>query len=476
MLSYNFKYELKMLLRSRWIQLLSIILVLLFGFATYNGSQKVEKRKKDIAAAQKEVKDDDVKMLKLLDSVERGLEVSASSWTIPTSPMAVGNYHPRVAAMEPQPLAFLATGQADLFTHYVKPKVSGDDFALNFTEMTSPVQLLFGSFDLAFVFVYLLPLLIIAFSYNILSSEKESGSLRLLAAQPIGLRLWLLQKMGLRFFWLAVIVVLALTIAFLAIGMNPFGQFQSFVGLLGLILAYMLFWFAIAFLVNLMVGSSAKNAVALLGLWVVFVLLVPSVLNQLGNTLYPMPSRTLMINEMRILKAEATKKQDEILDNFLRDHPEYAINDSTQRRGFYHRYMASQKLLKEELGPVVNTYEEQIQRQQDWIGALKWISPAIIIQESLNKMAGTSTQDYESYRKQVVAFAGEWREHFMPFLYNNVEFSQEDYPNLPNFNYVHQSQDQLLSISFALLISLGLFGLGIMISQNWKEVGILNQG
>ena len=59
-----------------------------------------------------------------------------------------------------------------------------------------------------------------------------------------------------------------------------------------------------------------------------------------------------MINEMRELKAEVTKKQDEILDNYLRDHPEYAINDTTQRRSFWHRYMASQQLIKQELEPV----------------------------------------------------------------------------------------------------------------------------
>ncbi|TAI49255.1 DUF3526 domain-containing protein [Flagellimonas allohymeniacidonis] len=472
MLSYNFKYELKLLLRSRWIQLLSIILLLLFGFSTFNGLHKIEKRKKDITAAHSEVEENDAMMLKLLDSVEQGMEVSASRWTIPTSPMAVGNYHPRVAAMEPQPLAFMATGQADLFTHYVKPKVSGDDHTLNFAEMTSPVQLLFGSFDLAFVIVYLLPLLIIAFSYNVLSSERESGSLRLLASQPIRIRSWVLQKMGLRFFWLSVIVLYALCIVFFMVS-PPLEQVSAFLGLFGLIIAYMLFWFALAFLINLWIGRSAKNAVALLGLWIAFVLLIPSVLNQLGNTLYPIPSRTLMINEMRSLKAEVTKKQDEILDNFLRDHPEYAINDTTQFRGFYHRYMASQRLIKEELAPMINAYEDQLRKQQDWVGIFKWFSPAIIVQESLNQRAGTSTQDYEDYRKQVVSFAGSWREHFMPFLYNNKNFSQKDYPDLPKFQFVPKSFSSLLTVPLLFLISIGLFGLGFFVSTKMEKNGIL---
>jgi len=470
MLSYNFKYELKLLLRSKWIQLLSLILLLLFGFSSFNGLQSVAKRKKDIAAARLEVRQNDEMMLKLIDSVERGMEVSALPWTIPTKPMAVGNYYPRVAAMVPGPMAFIAIGQADLFTHYVKPKASGNDYALNFAEMTSPVQLLFGSFDLAFVIVYLLPLLIIAFSYDILSSEKESGSLRLLASQPIRIRYWVLQKLGLRFLWLTLLVSCTLIIVFLILGIDPLARATPLLGLLALTLSYMLFWFALAFLVNLWVGGSSRNALALLGFWVAIVLLAPSVLNQLGNTLYPIPSRTLMISEMRNLKAEVSKKQDEILDNFLRDHPEYAINDTTESRGFYHRYMASQKLIRAELSPVVGAYEEQLRKQQDWVSQFKWISPAILTQESLNQIAGSSTRDYENYRKQVVQFAETWQEHFMPYLYNNRSFSVKDHALLPKFEYESRSFRSFAVVPVLLIIAMVLFGLGfILFGQTRKE-------
>ena len=475
MLQYNFKYELKLLLRSKWIQLLSIVLLLLFGFSTFNGQQKVQKRKTDITSAFKETKDNDELMLKLLDSVEKGLEVSVPSWSIPNSPMTIGNNYPRVVAMTPKPMAFLATGQADLFTHYIKPTVSGDDFTLNFTEMASPVQLLFGSFDLAFVIVYLLPLLIIAFSYNILSSEKESGSLRLLSSQPISIKTWVFQKLMLRFFWMLLLTVSCLSIAFLSLGLNIQEFGSSFLELILLILSYMLFWFGLAFLVNLWGKNSAKNAISMLGLWIVFVLLTPSTLNQLGSTLYPMPSRALMINEMRSMKAEVSKKQDEILDNFLRDHPEYALNDTTQFRGFYHRYIASQKLVKEELEPVVYEYEKQLKQQQSWLNQFKWISPAVLTQESLNEMAGTSTEDYEHFRKQVIAFAETWRTHLTPLLYNNQGFTQKDYASLPQFQYEHKPKQKAQATLILLIMSLILFTLGIYITRGSKEHLIISK-
>lgn len=474
MLKYNFKYDFKLLLRSRWIQLLSVLLLLLFTFSAINGKQKIEKRSTDINVAISEVEEGDANVLKLLDSIAQGQKVSAPRWTIPTSPMAVGNYHPRVAAMEPQAFAFISTGQSDLYTSYVKPTVRGDDFTLNFTEMTSPVQLLFGSFDLTFVIVYLLPLLIIAFSYNVLSAERESGLLRLLASQPIRIQTWVIQKIGLRFFWLSILASAALIIVFLALGIDVFAQLSIFFELLALVLVYMLFWFCLAFVVNLWSGSSAKNAVTMIGLWVVFVLLMPSVLNQLGSSLYPIPSRNLMINEMRTKKVEVAKKQNEILDNFLRDHPEYAINDPKQSRGFYHRYIASQELIKKELSPILNKYEGQLQKQQKLINQFKWFSPALTMQESLNKLAGTSSADYESYRAQVIAFAGAWRDYLIPFLYNNQKISKNDFVNLPKFEYKQESRVSGITTLVLLLISMGLLGAGFLISnKSQKETGLV---
>ena len=45
-----------------------------------------------------------------------------------------------------------------------------------------------GRFDLAFVLIYLYPLLILALTYNLLSAEKEQGTLALALSQPVSLR------------------------------------------------------------------------------------------------------------------------------------------------------------------------------------------------------------------------------------------------------------------------------------------------
>lgn len=456
MLKYNFKYEWLLLIRSRWIQVLILLLIILFGFAVYNGTKKVDTRTSAIALATNEFNTEEKEMLSLLDSIELGLKVSKSSWLLPTRPIVIGNLHPRIVSMPPKSTAFISIGQSDLFSHYVKPIVTGEDSTMNYKEMTSPVQLLFGSFDLAFVIVYLLPLLIIAFSFNILSQERESGSLKLLASQPINVRIWVLQKLGLRFFWLLAAIVTTLVIVFLVFDYSFKNDWILFVELVSTIIAYTLFWFVLAFATNIWVKTSAKNAIVLIGFWILFVLLSPSIINQISNTLYPIPSRTLMLNKMRALKADATKKQDEILDNFLRDHPEYATNDGTQARGFYQKYMATQQMIQDRLEPLVLEFESQLNNQHKLVNSVSWFSPALIVQNALNQIAGTSEKDYQSFKTQSLTFSKAWRNFFIPMLFNNDTFKKSDYKNLPEFKFSY-------SISNTYYKSLGLIFLSCLL-------------
>jgi ABC-2 type transport system permease protein len=71
--------------------------------------------------------------------------------------------------------------------------------------------LLSGRFDLAFVILYLYPLLILSLGYNLVSGEKEAGTLALTLSQPVALRTLVAGKVAMRFaFVLALAVALSL--------------------------------------------------------------------------------------------------------------------------------------------------------------------------------------------------------------------------------------------------------------------------
>ncbi|MDO5978398.1 DUF3526 domain-containing protein [Flavivirga spongiicola] len=475
MFSYNFTYELKLLIRNKWLPILGLLLVITFAFAAFNGNSRTQKRIKEITNIETKTELSDANMLKLLDSVEKGLEVKTSFRQIPNTPMAIGYQHPRAVTMTPNGMSAIAIGQSDIFTDVIMPITVDDDFSIDFTEMTSSIQLLFGSFDLTFVIIYLLPLLIIAFSYNILSAEKERGALRLLASQPISIYKWIFQKMLLRFFWLSLIVIIALVISFL---INSIDLVQiQFIWLLGLILVYMLFWFSLSFLINLMGSSSAKNAVFLIGLWVFLVLLIPSTINQIANNIYPIPSRSKMVNTMRTLKVDVSKKQDKVLDHYLRDHPELASKEDKGNYTFWHKYMASLDLVAQEINPLFSLYDEQLKAQQSWVKKWTWLSPSLVINKEMNRISGNSTADYQNFKNQALTFSKHWRNHLIFMLYSKQAFTTKDYRILPKFTYKPLKLNGIgkhIIIEFILCVFIGLLGIYLFKKRLQKGIAILN--
>ncbi|MEO9572305.1 MAG: DUF3526 domain-containing protein [Polaribacter sp.] len=437
--------------RSNWLIILSVSILLLFAFAIYNGNKNVEKRLYDISVVQEKLHKEDSEMLATLKKIEAGEQTNISYRRLPSEPMNIGYRHPRLAIMQPETLSFLATGQSDMYTHFKSPKIYGNNFALDYSEMVSPVQLLFGNFDLAFVIIYILPLLIIAFTFNILSKEKELGTLRIIGAQPISIVSWLLQKMIIRYMVFTLVVFGILLITLITFTANAFTQINQVLQLFLIIAGYNLFWFVVAAIVNIKINNSSKNALALIGVWLLIVLVLPATINQIGNSLYPIPSRLNMINEIRSIKKENEEKQNEIMDDYMRNHPELSQDNSDQKFGFWHNYFASEKMMEEKTKPILAEYESQLKKQQNLISTFRYMSPAILMQQTLNNIAGTSEKHYNDYKIQVFEFSTTWRNYLVPMLFKNQKFTQKNYHELPEFHYKNRIETNFWLNLFAII-------------------------
>lgn len=466
MLTQNFKYEWMQLSRDRWVIILLSLFVALCIFAVFNGKEEVTARQREIDKSIALMRAGDESHKAMIDSLDQGLKTDLPSWLNPKRLSFIGNRAPRVAAMPPAPLAVIATGQSDLYTHATTTALYGESYLLSFTELTNPVQLLFGNFDLAFVCLYLLPLLVLAFTYNLLSSEKEQGSLRLTLAQPVSLYQWLFAKMMVRYIIMIAVVWISILVALAIAQPSILSHASDVVKLLLLITVYVFFWFLMALVINAFGKSSGTNAVAMISVWVVLVLLVPAVIGQLANSLYPIPSRINMINEMRVAQAEAEKEADKILESYYRDHPELARPDTAVKNqyDFYLKYFASQDKVRNAIRPVIDQYQSRLKQQQEWISTLRFLSPTLVVQNSMNDLAGTSTQHYNAYRAQVITFSESWRNYFLPRMFRNESMRKEDFASLPSFEYDY---DQVTSPYAADLSSLLAFVLGLGALSVW---------
>jgi ABC-2 type transport system permease protein len=366
-------------------------------------------------------------------------DAKVSAFADPRNPDAVGRtLGARYAVLPSTPLAPLAVGQSDLLPYYFKMTTDAKETALAATEIENPHRLLAGRFDLAFVIIYLFPLLILALTYNLLSAEKEQGTLVLALSQPVSLRTLVVGKILLRFaVFLTAVIGLAL-VAALVVGVDVRASGVLRLGLwIAAVTLYGFFWFAAAVAVAALGKPSATNAMVLAGVWLVLVVLIPSVLSMTATTLYPVPSRVQMIQAMRVASDEANAEGSTLLARYYEDHPELATGDAQQAMNDFNMVrVAVGAEVERRVRPVLDRYTEQLSAQQQIVGRARFLSPAVLMQDILNDIAGTGTARHREFMQQVESFHARWREHFVRLVFQRARVN--DFSDIPRFVFAEE--------------------------------------
>lgn len=458
-----FNFERSLFRADRLDFMVALILFAAVGYAFINGQSWMNKQQQAVHAAQTE---ESARLRELKDKlagIDAGSLKPGKAYENPANAYWVGNRHAATyAILPPTPLAATAIGQSDLNPPYVK--VSADNkesFALN-EEIENPGNLLIGNFDLAFVVVFLLPLLIIALSYNLLSAEHEQGTLAIAMTNPVPLWLLIAGKLGFR-----AVLVFSLTAGITVMGLIVIGTdlsaMDSLLALgwwIALLLTYTLFWFALATAVNVLAKSSAQNAMMLTGLWIVILLVLPTFISIAVNVAYPVPSRAAMVGSIRAAQTDANKEADASVARFEQEHPEMTAkplvksDDAAATR----KRVLVQQAAAERITQIMAGYDRQLAQQQRSVDTLRFLSPAILMQEALNAVAGTDNNRYRHLSRQVDAFHRVWQGFFLPKVLENTPLTFADYQRFPHFSYVEQVRAETNLRLFA-----GLLGLAVPI-------------
>jgi len=429
MFKINFKNEVQLFKRNRILHILSIIMFIMVFFSMSTGKEKIQSRNTDIQNEMEELKSYDASLIKKFKQKESG-EKLEKPWELGAS--YISSYRGAVSYMPSKELSFIAIGQSDIYTHQKKVSSYGTDVILDLTELSNPTQLYFGSFDLSFTLIYLLPLLIIAFSYNIVSESRENGTLSLVLSQPLNITTWLSHRVCIRLFIICTIVFTSIFINLIV-----FNEFQFSLSLFCFLLitfVYILFWFSLSFFINLKRYNSVMNAFILFTIWIVTVFIIPNLINNYINNFHPLPSHAKMLNEIRLTQAKLDKVKDATLQNFLENHPEL-IDETNTDFGFFQKYVASKKQLKKELTQIVHSYELLIEKRDKMAQMLSLLSPTALLQEAYEEIAGTSLAHYKNYKKQHQEFSEAWLNFFIPYIFKQTTFTKETLTHLPTFTY-----------------------------------------
>ncbi len=378
-----------------------------------------------------------------LDSLRTALAARASDTTPvapfgdPRNPYTVGaSLGRRWATLPPLPLGALAAGQGDLFPAYHRVSMFSRETLLANEELENPAHLLAGRFDLAFVVVFLYPLLVVALAYNALSLERERGTLRLLLAQPVRARTVLLAKVATRAGALtAAAAALVVGGALLAgVDAGAPGAWPA-IALAALVTAaYGLVWFALALVVNAVGRSSNANALALLGGWLVAVVLVPALLAAAVGAWSPAPSRVTLVQAQREAGNAANARAAQVLAAFMQDHPELApAGRPVDAQNAALRNLAVQDDIIRATAPVRAAYDAALDRQQRAAERWRFLSPALVAHDALTALAGTDAARYRRFGRASDTYARTLRGHYAPMIAGGARFGAADVARIPAF-------------------------------------------
>lgn len=466
---YNkiFQIEWKRLWKSGVFRSLILVLILFLISAFYTGIRYQSFREETIEYINKTEKERYAEFKGVVEELERKNEAFAGNGhRDPSNPMGVANSTGnRTFYLPPTKLSFINIGESDITPNYYKLGLYKKTTLYHEAEIENASILYNGHFDISFVIVFVLPLLIIALTYNITSFDKEHGTLGILLSGIVGFRKIISIRYAIR-----VLLLYLATIVLFSLGVLFTGKFdvfleKSFWILLFITFVYTLFWAALSYFVTSFQRSSGFNASVLVVLWVLLVVLLPGIIKEVSSKIHTMPSRIDMIAKKREVTDSIRNKSNDALNQFLEDHPDLVPNTGVDNslKNSITRYSVD-VAVNDVLKPLEKVFDEQLSKQEEMIESYRFLSPVIMMQKMMDYTSGSSKERYTEFTKQLESFREEYRAFFAKRIFSASKFKSEEYDIIPKKEYEEKNIEGnkfLINLLFLLILSILL----IILSQ-----------
>ncbi|SFW18278.1 ABC-2 family transporter protein [Sinomicrobium oceani] len=431
-----FRFEWQQLTR-RLVPVIAMVCFVLMGsYSLYNGSAFTKRQLQGIDSIEQHFLEHRSALLNRFqaDTTTKEGKLMAVQAGIP---QVVEYRNPPYTVFPPSRLSALAIGQRDLLPYFDIITSKRNDLTSSRTEIINPEQLAAGNLDFSFVFIYLFPLLLVVWGYDVYSGEAEQQTEKLLAVQGAALKPVLAFKL---LFRVGCVCIIAWALSIAGFGIHRIAGMSFADGLywLGGITLYLVFWGMLVWLVILGGKSSHVTLIRLVGIWFSLTFLFPAIAYETVEVIYPVPSHTALISDQRE-EVEQTWEipVGELLDIYYENNPQYVSLRSPSDTAQYgnRRFVAYYDLLDRRIRKHAEDYNHRADRHYDMLDRLGWVSPVLQMQTSLNTVARTGPDDFAAYREQVSDYRDEWVSHMNRFMLHNRKLKPADIAELPLFTF-----------------------------------------
>ena len=405
-----------------------LIYVLVAMYSGYSGVQWRLEVEKEQSSPPREFAESRAAWFDALQRVENGEEISSAL----ARPMNL----PILAVRPPGALSELSNRNEDLYpSATVLNGFKNEMLLFRRYELDSPTSLQWGSLDLSFVVMALLPLVVIFLGYDVLNADRESGRLKVAVASGHRAPVLLWQTL-----LIATVPLLlatnatAIAISFFA---APFEMSRAISLVFWLVCAncYWLFWVTLTALVATISRTSLNAALALVSFWIVFVVLVPGFLQFIGNAVYDSPSKVSLQTVARLAEADALKSFDRRVEAFLAGHSnEVSVGDENVP-DYYRAAYIGNRAVNENIRKKLEIVASIEERRVNLLNFLALVSPVTQVQLAFEDVAQTGRSRAMRYQSQVRDCLRRYNEAIGPATLGKARLDMDEAEAIGEFQF-----------------------------------------
>ncbi len=288
----------------------------------------------------------------------------------------------------------------------------------NNSDFFNPANAAAGNFDLSFVLVFLFPLVIIAFCYNVISEDQEKGTWKLLSVQSNNLGKLIDFRLLIRFVAIGVLYILLIAVAKFYTGIPVSIWFFIFI-LTGLL--YIVFWFALCRWIIGFQKSSSWNALALVIFWISINFIVPMTGNLIIQNIYPAKEGLkAQIEQREGYHNKWDEAKTPTMQKFFKIYPQFSRYKIDESSGYsYTWYYAMQHLGDVESAESSRQYHLEMQKRNNAAEYFGYLLPNIHTQLTQSSLAKTGMDNQLNYAEALKKFHEKQRLYFYPYIFSN---------------------------------------------------------
>jgi ABC-2 type transport system permease protein len=323
-------------------------------------------------------------------------------------------------------LAGLSIGQRDINPSAMSVTIRNLEEQKYNTELHNPMFQLLGNMDFGFVLIYFFPLVIIAFCFNAMSEEKESGIWKLLCSQTDKPFLVIVQKIAIRWVIIESLLLLLLCIAQIYLQI-PFNLAWIIFVLMAFF--YVLFWFALCTWVVSFQKNSNQNALLLLISWVLLTIVLPASANALITHTYPTEEAFETLIESRDgYHKKWDLEKEPTLQKFKAHYPQFADFQHPENKDFsWLWYYAMQQMGDDEAQNAVKQFKNKLAKREALSKTIGYFFPTIHTQLVFNQVTQSDLNNQLQFWEALEQFHEKKRLHFYPKIFSDAPVLQENW-------------------------------------------------